>query len=61
MGTCGEERKGKKRLFIVCSSGWQPVTVLTEAKKLLQGGLELEGKGATLPRMWQTESAPRAK
>lgn len=35
------------RLFITCASGWQGVTVFTEARKVpTHGSLELEGKGA---------------
>lgn len=31
----------------MCTSGWQHVTVFTEARKVLtHGSLELEGKGA---------------
>lgn len=35
------------RLFIMCTSGWQDVTVFTEAREVpTHGSLELEGKGA---------------
>lgn len=47
------------RLLCVAVGGsmWQCLLKQEE----LEGSLELEGKGATLPRMWGTESALRAK
>lgn len=49
-------RKGKMTLLSMCTSGWQDVTVVTEAREVpTHGSLGLEGKGVKV--IWNVSNS----